>query len=246
MSRLFDGQFTVASVTFSAGSATFSQGPCTVMALVRFAASASGALCYVVKGANAGGSDVWALQAFSLNLFTANDFTSGSAALSTDNYYWAGFSHTSGGTPRWHLRNVQSAGAWSHADASGTVGDGSGPVTSIIVGNSSAAGSDDMRGEIAAIAVWGSALSDGAVQSACTLNASDLVTSSPAWGTLWNQASTGTSVTDFTGGSGNQTAISATSVGTDEPPGWSYSLSSSFTAGPPVVIGQAVNRSYTY
>lgn len=246
MSRLFDGQFTVASVSFSAGSATFSQGPATVMALLRFDAGAAGALCYVVKGASAGGTDVWALQAFNLQMFCANDFTTGSSSLTAANYYWVGFSHASGGTPRWHIQNVQTAGAWSHTDASATVGDGTGPVTSIIVGNSSAAGSDDMRGEIAAIAVWGSALSDGAVQSACTLSAADLVTSSPAWGTLWNQASTGTSVTDITAGGGNQTAISATSVGTDEPPGWSYSLSAASLPPRPLLVSQAVNRSYTY
>lgn len=129
MSRLFDGQFTTPSVTFSAGSATFDQGPITVMALMRFEASAAGAFCYLITGRNASNADVWALQAFDLTFFIANDFTAGATRLTTGAYYWVGVSHTAGGTPRWHIKNVQTGGAWSHADASGTVGDGTGPVT---------------------------------------------------------------------------------------------------------------------
>jgi hypothetical protein len=247
VSRTFDGQGGTPSVSFTAGNATFDQGPITIMALFQFAASAAGALTYIVTGQDSGGTDVWSLLAFDLSLFGNQDFTTGSGQLTTGAWYWGGYNHTAGGTPRWHVQNVTTAGAWSHTDASGTVADGTGPVTSIIAGNSTAAGSGGFRGDIAAIVVFGPSMTDGAVQSACTLLAADLASASPAWGTLWNQGSTGTAVADFTGGGGNQTAITGTSVSASEPPGWSYSLTSAAAPRPPVVAtSAAVHRAATY
>jgi hypothetical protein len=59
------------------------------------------------------------------------------------------------------------------------------------------------------------------------------------WAIKLNQASTATSVTDDTGGGGDQTAISGTSVDADDPPGFDYSLS------PPVELDGTVTMGAT-
>jgi hypothetical protein len=250
MSRFFDGQFAVESVSFSVGgTSSIDQGPCTIAALIRFNTSAAGALTYVVTGKSSGGADVWTVTGFDLSLFMANDFTSGSGQLTVSNWYWVAVSKANGtATPRWHIHNLTAGTAWTHTDASGTVADSTGPVTSIVVGNSAASAGDDFRGWMAATAVWSTQLADLSVEAACTLNASDLAAASPTWGALWNQSSTATSVSDFTAGGGNQTAISGTSVdGAVEPPGWSYSLSGGAApVGRQLAPSQAVNRSNTY
>lgn len=249
MSRFFDGQNTTASVTFSPGNSTgIDQGPFTVAVLLRFDTTAAGALTYVAAGLSSGGGEVWALIGFDLAFFLSNDFNAGSGQLTIGPWYWVAATKGNGAsTVRWHIKNVTSAGAWSHANETGTVNDGAGPVASIVSGNSAAAGTGDFRGWKAAEALWSSELTDLGIEAACTLNASDLVASNPVWGVLWNQSSTATSVSDFTGGGGNQTAISATSVdAAQEPPGWSYALSGSSPAGWQLVLSQAVNRSYTY
>jgi hypothetical protein len=246
MSRLFDGQFSVESVTFSVGGAPPDQGPITMAALFRPQASFSTATCYMMVGLN-GATEVWGILTDTAKPFTSNDFGTGGPTLTGNTWYWLVVTKASGSViPRWHVKDITNGTAWTHANDSSNVADGTGPITSIIVGNVSAAGGQDMRGELVAMAAWSSALADLSVEAACTLAASDLVAAAPSWGTLWNQASTATPVPDFTGGGGNQSAISGTSVSANEPPGWSYSLASAAPVGRSLVMSQAVNRSYTY
>lgn len=247
MSRFFDGQFGSHAVSFSSGAASFDQGPITIAVLLKGSASLAGAFGIAVMGRNSTPANVWSLAMFDRQLFMENDFVGG-PQITTGDWLWVVVTHPSAGTPRWHVQDVTIAGAWSHVDeVSGTVGDGTGPVASVYVGAGDGSGSSTFRGWIAAVAVWGSALSDAAVQAACTLNATDLAAASPAWGTLWDQTSTGTPVSDFTGGGGNQTAILGTTADAGEnPPGFSYSLSAPGPVAQARLVGQAVNRSYTY
>ena len=235
MSRLFDGQFSAEAVTFSVGTAPTDEGPITIAALVKPQTTVSSGTCWIVSGL-VSGSPILGVVIDAGTLFMANDFTSGGPTVTGGTtWYWIVVTKASGSaTPRYHIKNVTSGGAWSHTNGTGNVSDAAGPITSIIVGAESGTGTNDFRGSIAALAMWDTALADLSVESACTLAASDLLGAAPKWMTRWNQASTGTNVTDDTGGGGNQTAISGTSVDADDPPGWSYALTASTTnyAGP--------------
>lgn len=221
MSRFFDGNFATESIVFAPGNATFDQGPITMVALVK---QTSVATAFVLAGLNAG-TDVYGLLTDASRPYISRDFSAGGPLFTVDDWWWLAVTKAAGNVaPRWHLRNVTTGGAWTHANGTTAVTDGTGPVDTIVVGNLTAAGANDWRGLIAAVAVFGSALSDAQIEGACTLAAADLATAGPAWGTVFDQSSTATAAVDFTGGGGNQTAISGTSVSADDPPGWSYTV----------------------
>jgi len=121
------------------------------------------------------------------------------------------------------MLDITAATPWVHSDDASNVSDGSGPITNILVGSAGVAG-NTWRGRIAAVATWDTVLSDGQVEAACTLAASDLFDAGPDWMVRLNQASTATPVSDDTGNGGDQTAISGTAVDADDPPGFDYSL----------------------
>jgi hypothetical protein len=178
-------------------------------------------------------------------LFYENDFGSGGPTPPTGVWVWIVGSKAAGASiPRWHVQNVTTGGAWTDANGTATVNDLSGAATEIIVGGQSFSGGagTTWRGSMAVLATWASVLSDTQVHSACTLLASDLIAASPNWMVRLNQASTATSVTDDTGGGGNQTSLSGTSVDSDVPPGFNFSLTTSgaFPSGLaiPVALGQ--------
>lgn len=226
MSRLFNGGVSADSITFAVGNAPPDEGPITMAALVK-PATATNWLGWVMAGI-AGGANIWSMLVFNQKWFIERDFSAGSGPFTTD-WYWAVVTKASGSTlPRWHFKNVTTGGAWSHTDAANTVTDGTGPITSLRVGNDSAGSTGDAwHGNIAACATWTSALADLAVEAACTLAASDLAAAAPGWMVRLNQANVATPVTDDTGGGGDQTAISGTSVDAAEPLGWSYALATS-------------------
>lgn len=239
MSRLFNGGVAADCITFAPGNAPPDQGPITMAVLTR--PSSSSFLGYAIQGA-ASTTSVLALLTFGGKLFIERDFSSGTGAITTD-WWWFVATKASGNVPeRWHYRNITLGGAWTHVDAGGNVTDGTGPIDSLRIGGAvSGAASDSWRGRIAASALWVSALTDLAVEAACTLAASDLLAASPNWMVRLNQASTATNVQDDTGGGGNQTALSGTAVDADEPPGWSYALTPSVTPAGiavPVALGQ--------
>lgn len=218
MSRQFDAVDDV--VTFDAGAATGPQGPITIAALIK-PTMVSGTRC-IVEG-NTATDAGYGLLIDSGSYYTERMFTSPQTA-DVGEWQWAVFTKASGSVaPRWHYRNVTDAGAWVHTDAASSSSDGPSPVTHIRVGQSEFF-TGRFAGSVAAVAVWGTVLSDGAVEAACTLAAADLAAASPAWGTLWGQASEATPVEDFTGGGGDQVSIVGTAVDPDDPPGWSYAL----------------------
>jgi len=249
MSRAFGGPSTNDTITFSPGNAPPDQGPITFASLVK----APSGFGWIASGNN-GTSANWAFGLDASAWFAWNDFTSGRAQIITTSHWaWVVCTKTSGSTiPRWHLRDVTSAGSWDHTNATGgTVADNTGTITNVLVGNFGGGGAANAwQGSIAAIAAWDSVLTDLQVEGACTLSAADLLSGGGAaaakWMVRFNQASTGTSVSDDTGGGGNQSAISGTTVDVDEPPGWSYSLTSSFVARQPLTLRQAVKRAATF
>lgn len=223
MSRQFDTTGGADSITFSAGGAPGDQGPITVAVLAK-SASVSGYTGWMVRGLNSG-TATWGLLTSNNagpKLFAENDFGNGVSGLSTS-WRWYVMTKASGGAsvPRMHVWDL--SGAWSHTDNSAGVADGTGPIDTIYVGSQNGS-ANGWRGSIAMVAVFGSELNDTSVEATFTLAALDTYNATPAWMIRLNQASTATGVTDDTGGGGDQSAISGTSVDADDPAGFDYSL----------------------
>ena len=222
MSRQFDTSGGADSITFSAGGAAPDQGPITIAVLAK-SFSVAGFTMWMARGTKTG-TAIWGMLTSNNSgpkIFAENDFGNGVAGLSTS-WRWYVMTKASGSAlPRIHVWDL--SGAWSHTDNSANVADGSGPIDTIIVG-SAGSGANGWRGSIAVEAVYTTAMNDAAVEAAFTLSAAAAFNASPSWMIRLNQASTATSVTDDTGGGGNQTAISGTSVDADDPPGFSYAL----------------------
>jgi len=151
MSRAFGGPSTNDTITFSPGNAPPDQGPITFASLVK----APSGFGWIASGNN-GTSANWAFGLDASAWFAWNDFTSGRAQIITTSHWaWVVCTKTSGSTiPRWHLRDVTSAGSWDHTNATGgTVADNTGTITNVLVGNFGGGGAANAwQGSIAAIA----------------------------------------------------------------------------------------------
>ena len=149
-------------------------------------------------------------------IFSANDFGSGLAGPTDKNqWYVIGATKTSGNTA-YSYTMAPVGGSWTQG-TSGSSADGSG-VDSIVFGKGVIGGG---KFDIAAAAQWATPLTISAIQALGTTSMAAWLAGSPSAAWQFNQASTGTSVTDLTGGGANQTALSGTSVVAD-PAGWTY------------------------
>jgi hypothetical protein len=239
VSRAFAGPSSNDTIAFSAGTAPPDQGPFTIAGLVK----SNAGFGWFASGNN-GATPNWAAGLDTGAWFLWNDFTSGRAQIVTTGHWsWIVSTKATGATvPRWHIRDVTSAGSWDHTNTTGgTVADNTGTITNVLVGNFGGAGAANCwQGSIAAIAAWDTTFTDLQVEALATLSAADLLSGGGAATAKWmvrlNQASTATAVQDDTTGGGNQTAISGTTVDASEPPGWSYSLG----GGSPPVARQLV------
>src|SRR4029079_10361608 len=224
MSRAFNGGTSADCITFAPGGAPSDQGNAgtgiTIGVLAK-ASSLAGFTGWLATGREGGGR-VWSMLTSNNagpKLFMENDFSNGVSGLSTS-WRWYVVTKASGtAIPRWHIWDL--AGAWSHTNTDNSVGNGTGPIDEILLGLDSAG--TTWRGSIAVAATFNSALSDVSVEAAFTNAAADLLDATPGWMVRLNQASTGTSVTDDTGGGGDQTALSGTTVDADDPD-FDYSL----------------------
>ncbi len=221
MSRLFGGPTTLEGITFSVGSAAPDNGPITVVLLAR--PSATPFTAWAIHG-NVSGTRLWSILVDTGKLYTENDFGTGGPSHGTG-WCWYAYTKASGSNiPRWHMKDITAGSAWVHQNDTFNIGDGSGPINSIVIGNAGSA-ANTWRGRIAAAATFTSVLNDAAIEAACTLAAADLLAAGPGWMVRLNQASTATSVVDDTGNGGGQSAITGTTVDPDDPPGFDYSLS---------------------
>lgn len=231
MSRQFNpsGGSTTDVVNFSLGNAPPDQGPITIGVLAKMDAATGD--FWMIQG-SAGATAVWGMLAVSNSgerLYMENDFdATGASGLTGGAWRWYVVTKAAGSNkPRWHVWDL--SGAWTHVDGGTNVGDGSGPITQLRVGNNANL-NRNWRGLIAVDAAWASVLNDAAVEAAFTLNASATLAAGPAFMHRWNQASTATSVTDDTGGGANQSSITGTAVSADDPVGYNYNLSTSVDA----------------
>jgi hypothetical protein len=225
MSRLFSSAGTD-YITFSPGSAPPDQGPITIGVLAK-ATDTTGWTGWMIT-AKKSTTKVWSLLTSNntgAKLFMENDFGAGVPGLSTAWRWYVVTKATGSVLPRFHIWDL--SGTWTHTNGSANVADGTGAITSVILGTD---GGSSWRGKIAAAGAKATAMSDATVESTFTLSAANLV--GLDWAVLLNQSSTATSVSDITGHSGNQSGISGTTVDADEPTGFNYSTSS----GPTVTI----------
>jgi hypothetical protein len=220
-------------VNFSPGNAPPNQNNITVMALVK----SSDNYGWPISGTKAGAS-VWAFGRDAGNWFTWNDFGAGVAFNPAGHWCWIGFTRATGNAT-WHFKDYTAGGAWAHTSSGFNPGAGSGPIDAIqFSGYGGSAAGAHFVGSIAVAFTVNSALADLAVEAACTSNASDAFAVAN-WMTLWNQTSTATAVTDVTGGGGNQSSITGTSIDSDTPVGYNFSLGPSTTP-----VGRALTASW--
>lgn len=245
MSRFFEGGTSAANVAFGTGDAPPDQGPITIMALVN--PSVTNATARIVQGANSGGGLVLGLLCSGGKWFAENDFSSGCGAVVTG-WQYVGFSKAAGSaTPTFHFGIPDGVGGidWTHTPGGGAVGDGSGPISVIRVGDGvDASATQTWRGEIATVGMWRASLADGDVEAACTLAAEDMFSAGVNWMVEFDQDDVADAVIDPTGRvgatDGSQTGRTGTSVGSTELDGYDYALAGSipeylYTGVTPVV-----------
>jgi hypothetical protein len=223
--RAFNGGTAADRIVTSAGLHRSPQGPITIAGLVKITSGFSGTAWML--DADDGSFVKFGNLVTGGLLYFENDFTAGGPVPPTGAWIWlVGTKGVGNVTPRWHVKNVTTGGAWTHVNGSGNVNDYTGAPTEITIGGQSFGGGagTTWRGSMAAVATWRKVLTDLQIEAWCTLAAKDLRLGEPAWGTLLNQVSTATALTDFTGGGGNQTSISGTSVDSDVPPGYDFTL----------------------
>jgi hypothetical protein len=180
---------------------------------------------WIAQGYNASNAAAWGLLITGSKFYNESNFGTGNGTPVLTDWMWACYSKASGSVkPRWHFRNLTTAGAWSHTDDSANVGDLSGPLSGLVIGGRQA-GTSGFIGSAAALATYTGVLTDAQIEAAA-VSALALKAASPNWGVLLNQASTTTAVTDLSGNGATQASISGTTVDASEPPGWSYSLAS--------------------
>jgi len=228
MARSFDPAGGADSITFAApASVPPDQGPITIAVLAQ-AADTIGWTGWMVRGLKSGTPILGFLTSNNAGpkLFAENDFGSGVTGRSTS-YRWYVMTKAGGSAlPRIHVGDPTGTPSWAHTNNDFNVGDGSGPIDTLIVGGTGG-GSNGWRGPIMVAAMVDEAWTDGQIEARCTMAALDLFTPVSAatkkWMVRLNQASTATAVTDDTGGGGDQTAISGTTVVSDLA-GFDYSI----------------------
>jgi hypothetical protein len=233
VSRLFNGGTSLDMLTFAVGNAPPDQGPIT-MAVLAKATGVSTNTSYMLQGV-ATTTPVYSLF-FSNNaggkLFVEGDFGAGGAGLTTDWAWYVATKPPSSALPRFHVKDLVTNSAFTHANGTFAVGDGSGPITSLLIGSNNNLGTT-FRGSIAAVVLIAAELTDSGVETTFTYAYADALSAAAGngWAIRLNQASTATTVIDDTGGGGNQTAISNTSIDVDDPPGFNYALTNTPQVG---------------
>lgn len=225
MSRAFANSGGDRIIVNPSGHEPVNQGGITVMALAKFSVTAS-ADQWLVQAYDASNNPAWGLLASGGKFFCEGDFSSGNGTVTLNHWMWVAYTKATGNVkPDWYFHDLTAGSAWTHVQGASNVQNLTGPPSKIVIGGRQS-GSAGLQGSIAAEAVYNSVLTQTAIQNA-SASATALLAASPSWGVLLNQASTATAVTDLSGNGATQASVTNTSVDSDEPPGWSYSLTPS-------------------
>jgi hypothetical protein len=225
VSRSFDGSGD--SITFSAGgAAAITNAAFTIAILWSPAITHAGGL---IDGRDGGSARHLGVNPFSDdNVYVAvgADFRPTSYAAYIGDWAVLAFTKGAGSSLiRTHLYDY-GVGSWVHANLASAVGADAATLATILVGPFD--GAQDLNGNLAAMGFWtGTALADASFEAG-----SGFQTSLANWfnltpSVLWrfDQASIAIPVTDLMSSGADQTAISGTSVSANDPPGFSYSIS---------------------
>jgi hypothetical protein len=144
-----------------------------------------------------------------------------------DDWVWVVITKATGSVaPRYH-KYVMSTQTWTRGNGTGNVANATSPSGgSVQIGTVAA---DFFKGDIAAVAIWTTALSDAALNNIPNNWATGVLAASPQAAWLLNQASTATSIADATAGGANQTALSGTTVQSGTIANWAESGSTAIS-----------------
>lgn len=217
MARRFNG--TSDSITLSLGGTNFAFGPGTIAAVIRNSSISIQQAIFSAGVSNAARSELRINTSGQLVLQAdANSVACTTITLPTNKWLLVAATKASGTqTPRMHLLDYLTR-AWSHADGSTTMINGTAPVTSAAIGVG-ATGTNFYLADIAVIGAWNSVLTDPQIESL----AADLTVSN------WNAYATtrgmwildpnpAVTVVDRSGNGANQSAISGTTTPLQEHP----------------------------
>lgn len=221
--RNFDGVDDV--ITFSLGSlSSFTSGTIAVLCRRTDNTAWNGPFCTRTSGGtpemyldiapsnSAPNNSLWCNFAVNQNGGTTVTLTA------VESWAWVVVTKASGSaTPRYH-KYVMSSATWTRVNGSGNIGNAVSPSGGDLqIGD---AGGDFFKGDIAAVACWTTALSDGTLNGIVNNWTSGVLAASPQGAWLLNQASTATSITDGTAGGANQTARTGTTVSSGTISNW--------------------------
>lgn len=239
MSRSFNGA-AHDYVQFGAGTgglATKIGGPITIAVLWRASSQQNH---WLIDAETSVPGRVWALNAYGGDNHVYMTFGTSFQSLDSwvsGRWYLTAITKPAGvSTIRAHTYDY-TAGTWTHTDYP-TIGDGVGTITAVRIGTTiNGTPTDALNGNVAAAAVWSTALSDANFTGGMATSMAAWIALNPLAAWQFNQASVATSVSDLTAGQANQSSISGTTAdGAIEPPGWSY-----YSAGSTVLpVGTAL------
>lgn len=221
MSRVFDG-FGDDSINLSPGALAAQTGGPMSFAILHRPASGFCGLFHNEK-ASATQFELWG-EGSNYFLFPGG-FSSGPAPVAN---IWQiiGVSKGAGTvTPRYQFVPLEGGGAgtWVPQNGTTTVADWSGPIDLLRIGHGQRKG----NGLIAALAMWNRTFTDSEwVNSVGFTSAQQWFNTAPIGMWLLNQALTSDPVLDVTGNGANQIATTNPAVSANDPPGWSYTVSS--------------------
>jgi hypothetical protein len=153
--------------------------------------------------------------------------------LNTTQWWLIGATKASGTTaPRGHARNWTTMAAASHMNGASSLADTAGNWTQTRIGVfHDSTGDANMR--VASAAIFENVYSDADFESVATGTANfQSLGAVRIWD--FNQASTATDVNNLLTGTDDQSAITGTTVvadGVDDPPGWTFGLTTAFVGG---------------
>lgn len=243
MSRHFERSFTTDHLVLSAGAvATVDGGPMTLVVVFRLDQTAPDQ--GLISGRRSDEGTVWEDFQSGGGLFpsTSAGFRTGVAGLVADTWYMYVTTKAGGSAVlRDHLC-VMATDTWTHADRGAALGDGTGPVDHVQIGDAT----NRIDGYVAAAGVIAASLNDAAVEALRSGLAAWISAGAAA---VWRLNDS--PVNDLTGGGADQTLLDGTTVDLGvEPPTFDYNVAGPTTGSlagtlpelTGAITGHAVNR----
>lgn len=229
MARTFNGSSAAIRTNPGALAASSGIGGRTFAAIVRKVGTI-GSLGQVIIGLNASG-DVgggFAVSGVSgrLMLSIDGDTAQSESTFTVDaanNWVFVASSKVSGTAAARHHKYVYDTNTWTHQNGGSSIGDGSLGATVTCEIGAWADGFDYYEGDIAAVVVFPTVLTDAQVES-LPYSLMTWHSMNPAAGWLLDQSNVTQKIVDFPGGGANEVAITGTSVSTSSVPGFTYGL----------------------